>query len=203
MKIGILALMLALAASPLWADFGLSNVVTKEIHRTVPLLETPAVVRDCKKEDFYPYTIHLSSWQAPEDALREREMLELEQEPLFITKINLGDSGVWYRLDYGLFVSIKDAVLRLRSLQGSGSIDKGAFVGGAVPYAVELGMFAEEGEARKEQMRLMGLGIIPYVVRESGMCFRLLVGAYPDMDSAQPIQEDLRALGLKASISKR
>ncbi len=193
----ILALVpLLLLALPLWADYGLSNVVTIEIEAP----EAPRVeeVVKCAKSNFYPYTIHISSWQDREQALSELEKVKLE--PVFITKIDLGERGIWYRVDYGVFETMAAASARLKEVKAAKQVDKGAFVGGAVPYSVEIETF-ESMEAATE---LLGRFDEPgfYIVPE-GTCFRVLAGAYPTLVSANLVYSELAAKGLDVKIMKR
>ncbi|MRR14549.1 hypothetical protein EG833_03800, partial [archaeon] len=173
MKHSILVCIFVLMALPVRADFGLSNMVRKEIHHTPGIQESvpelPAQKKDAQvpmqfspqaqpkaqeipiaKAHNYPYTIHLASWQDQNDAMRQYERMRSRMEPIFITKIDLGPSGIWYRLDFGVFPTIKDAVLKLQEMKSKGFVDKGSFVGGSVPYTIEIGVFktGQEDQAR-------------------------------------------------------
>lgn len=215
MKRCVLLCMLFLMASPLWAGYGLSNVVTKEVHRG-PVIEEIPVEPDERpapektaesgsyaKTVYYPYTLHLSSWQDPLEASRELKKMQPRLDTLYITKIDLGASGIWYRIDHGLFPTIRDAVARLRELKAKNAIDKGAFVGGEVAFAIELGTYGSMQEAQEEAQELIEQGIVPYIVKERDSHFRLLAGAYPDDKSAAPAIEDLNALGFSPVVKKR
>lgn len=124
-------------------------------------------------------------------------------DPVYLTKIDLGASGLWYRIDYGLFPTIKEAVARLRELKAKNIIDKGAFVGGEVAFAIEIGAYESMQEAKDEAQELIDQGIVPYIVKESDSLFRLLAGAYPDEKSAAPAVSDLNALGYSPALKKR
>lgn len=214
MKRLILLVVLSLFALPLWADYGLSNVVTKELHRTVvpeepkeePVEQVPEENEKpiyFTKTSYYPYTIHMSSWQDPQAAINQLREVRPSLETVFITKIDLGSSGVWYRVDYGVFHTIKDAVTRLRELVAKKVIEKGAFVGSTVPYTIELGMYNNKNEAVKTAQALEEKGIITYILQESDSLYRLLSGAYPDPKSAAPAYNDLKASGITPKIKKR
>lgn len=155
------------------------------------------------KSVFYPYTIHISSWQSKKDALAHHQKKSRELDPVFITKIDLGARGIWYRVDYGIFTGQKDASERMGELKAQGVIETESFVGSAVPYAIELGVYRDKAGAAGESLRLREKGIVSYVVKESDTAFRLLMGAYPGQKSAGPALEDLAAMGLKAKIAKR
>ena len=220
MKRLILVCILSLIALPLWADYGLSNVVTKEIHRTDVVEETPeeAVEEPAPKPQvqenapqavpytktaYFPYTIHMSSWQDPQAALEQSRQMQSSLGTVFITKIDLSSSGVWYRVDYGVFHTIKDAVTKLRELVANKVIEKGAFVGSQVPYAIEIGMYDTENKAKEAARDLDQKGIMSYVLKETDGLYRLLVGAYPDTKSAIPAYNDLKELGLTPTMKKR
>ncbi|HOS96146.1 MAG TPA: SPOR domain-containing protein [Deltaproteobacteria bacterium] len=232
MKHLILVVLFCLAAHPLWADYGLSNVVTRQIDRgqqparmpmpvsgdmvvTPPAApaQTPAqepvqkapeaAPVKFKKTVFYPYTVHISSWQNKKDALNYYRNKIQVMDQVFITKIDLGATGIWYRVDHGLFMSQKDASARLSDLQARGLVDAETFIGSAVPYAIEIGIFGDRASAAEEAARLNKNGIIPYIVKESDTVYRLLNGAYPGEKSAGPALEDLVAMGLKPRVTKR
>jgi hypothetical protein len=214
MKRLILLVVLSLFALPLWADFGLSNVVTKEIHRTVipaepleePVEQVPEEIEkpiSFTKTAYYPYTIHMSSWQDPQDAIKQLRESRSTLETVFITKIDLGSSGIWYRVDYGVFHTIKDAVTRLRELVAKKIIEKGAFVGSTVPYTIEIGIYNNRNKAVETAQGLEEEGIITYILQESDSLYRLVSGAYPDPKSAAPAYNDLKASGINPKIKKR
>lgn len=218
MKRLILVGILSLVAIPLWADFGLSNMVTKEIHRsvvpaesTMNTMEQPVPEAQDKVEQpvsytktaYYPYTIHISSWQSQQEALLQYKGKRSLLGTVFITKIDLGASGIWYRVDYGVFPTIKDAVERLRELRVQKIISEGAFVGGSVPYSIEVGMYGSEDKALSLYKELEDKGVITYVMKESEGLYRVLAGAYPDTTSASPAYNDLMSLGLTPTIKKR
>lgn len=202
MKSIIITLMMIFISLPALAEFGISNVVDKEIQKVPPLTHKQYPIK-YEKKIFYPYTIHISSWRDPSRAIEEMDRLRSRFIPTFITKIDLGEKGIWYRVDYGLFLTIKDAVRKSRQLQRTNIANKGAYVGTPVPYAIEIGMFETEEQALSEQSRLRTLGVISYIVKESNRCFRLLVGAYPDKNSTKIAQGDIRAIGLNFKITKR
>ncbi len=226
MKHSILICLFVLMALPVRADFGLSNMVRKEIHHTpgiqdsVP--EPPAQKQDAQmqmkalpqaqpkaqeipfaKARHYPYTIHLASWQDQNDAMRQYERMRSRMEPLFITKIDLGPSGIWYRLDFGVFPTIKEAVLKLQEMKSRGLVDKGAFVGGSVPYAIEIGFFRSRQEAQARLKYLADKGVVTYAVKERDDLYRLLAGAYPDEQSSSAAMKDLAAMNLNPAVKKR
>jgi len=200
----------------LWASYGKSNVLQKEIKRS-PLIVAPlpsttqsqaspsAPGKGCVKNTFYPFTIHILSSQSLSDAKRSMERLNDTLGTVFITKTDLGATGIWYRLDYGLFPIAKEAMQKMRELQRKGVIDKGAFIGGPTPYTLELAAF--DAQAKKQAMqeigRLKDLGVASYLIEENGGCLRVAVGAFPDMKSAKMVHADLTQLGLNPAITKR
>jgi hypothetical protein len=228
----ILVAVFCLAAHPLWADYGLSNVVTKQMDRSQQPAQVPApasgdmvvtppqapaqtpvqeparkppeaVPATFKKTVFYPYTVHISSWQSKKDALSYYRKKAQVMDQVFITKIDLGATGIWYRVDHGLFMNQKDASARLDDLQNRGLVDAESFIGSAVPYAIEIGIFTDRASAADEAARLNKNGMVPYIVKESDAAYRLLSGAYPGEKSAGPALEDLVAMGLKPRVTKR
>lgn len=210
-----------LVTLPLWAGSGLSNVVRKEIHhaqgipaggtqeaQSVADSPAPAAKQEEKSVSYtkplnYPYTIHLSSFENSHDAARHVERMRSKLDTVFITKIDLGASGVWYRVDYGIFPTIKEAVLKLQELKAKGLVEESSFVGGSVSYAIELELFQSMQEARSKAKVLSDKGINTYVVKERENLYRLLCGAYPDEKSAAPALKDLLELNYPATVKKR
>jgi len=221
-RLVLICIMLSFAL-PLWADYGLSNVVTKKIHRSGPAQQpaeepvekaappqavTPRAVEPERevtytKTVYYPYTIHTSSWQDVSAAMTQIEKIRPQLEEVFITKIDLGTSGVWYRVDYGAYPTIKEAVTRLRELMAEKVLEKGAFVGSTVPYAIEIGTYESREKAEQTVRELEQENILAYTLKEHDTLYRLLYGAYPDTKSASPAYNDLKALGLHPTIKKR
>lgn len=225
----LLVVVLCLASLPVRADYGLSNVVEKQIDRgqvsgqdlpAHPDEMTPSALPavpdkaqpekkpqeaapQYKKTVHYPYTIHISSWQSKKDALNHQKQQSQNLDPVFITKIDLGATGIWFRVDYGIFTNQKDANERMNDLKARGVIDPESFIGSAVPYAIELGIFSDKAGASGEAGKLRQKGVVTYIMKESGSAFRLLSGAYPGQKSAGPALEDLVALGLQPKITKR
>ncbi|HQP31701.1 MAG TPA: SPOR domain-containing protein [Deltaproteobacteria bacterium] len=201
----------------LLASYGKSNVLQREIKRS-PLIVAPLTTttpqpqappaapgKGCAKNTFYPFTIHILSSQSLADARRSMERLNASLGKVFITKTDLGATGIWYRLDYGLFSTAKDAVSKMRELQRKGIIDSGAFLGSPTPYTLELVTFDAQShkQAQQEIGRLKDLGVASYLIEENEGCLRVVVGAFPDMKSAKMVQSDLSKLGLNPTITKR
>lgn len=214
MKRGVLIGILFLAALPLRAEWGLSNVVTKEIHRSTDTAEevreapVPGVKQGVQTGSYtksmnYPYTIHLCSVQNMADASRQLEKMRSKLDMIFITKIDLGEPGIWYRLDCGAFPTIKEAVAKLQELKRAGLVEEGSFVGGTVAYTIEIGLFGTGQEARSKQGALSLKGVSSYIIRERDDLYRLVAGAYPDEKSAAPALADLKSLNFQPVVKKR
>lgn len=180
-----------------------------------PLQETPGKIpqEDARgaakatagfaKTVFFPYTIHASSWQSKKDALDHCSRLARQQQDVFVTKIDLGVRGIWYRVDVGVFANVQEATQRMNDLKAQGVIDPESFIGSPVPLAVELGVFSDRARAVSESDRLRSKGIVTYIIKEKDTVYRLLAGAYPDHTSAQPFLDDLASLGIPAKLAKR
>ncbi len=228
MKRLMLFVVFLLVSLPLFADYGLSNVITKQIDRNqqkeqppaaaekmsapepaqsaepAPLDKTPTpAVPQFKKSAFYPYTIHISSWQTKKDAIAQYKQKYRKLDGVFITKIDLGPTGIWYRIDVGAFSSDNEAIKRMKDLQDTGVIDTESFIGSSVPYTIELGVLPDRDQAQKTADKLRGVGVATYIMKESDSAYRVLSGAYPNRKSSEPALNDLAASGLHAKITKR
>ncbi len=204
--LAIMTILMCLAFNA-WAGYGLSNTVEVEIQRPPELTPAPTgklkKQMPCKKLEFYPYTIHVSAWKVPEGAIQQWKTLGKKLKPTFVTKINLDRHGTWFRVDYGIFTNIRDAVYTSRALQAKKVISQSAFVGRPVPYTLEIGTYTSEKVARKEAQRLNTMGVITYTIRESDTCYRVVVGAYPDENTASIEQKELLELGIDSRVTKR
>jgi septal ring-binding cell division protein DamX len=224
----MLLVVFLLVSLPLWADYGLSNVITKQIDRNQqkeqppvageemsapvqapraepasPSNTSPPVVPRFKKSVFYPYTIHISSWQTQKDAFAQYKQRYQKLEGVFITKIDLGPTGIWYRIDVGAYSADNEAIARMKDLQDAGVIDTESFIGSSVPYAIELGLLPDRDQAKKMADKLRREGVVTYIMKESDSAYRVLSGAFPSQKSAEPALNDLAALGLHTKITKR
>ncbi len=228
MKRLILFVVFLLISLPLWADYGLSNVVTQHIDRNqqkeqpfpstekmsvsepvkgaepAPAGKTPTpAVPQFKKSAFYPYTIHISSWKTNKDAFAQYKQKYRKIDGVFITKVDLGPTGIWYRIDVGAYSQDNEAITRMKDLQDAGVIDTESFIGSSVPYTIELGVLPDREQAQKMVDKLRGAGVVTYVMKESDSAYRVLCGAFPNRNSSEPALNDLSALGLHAKITKR
>jgi cell division protein FtsN len=161
------------------------------------------VVSQFKKSAFYPYTIHMSSWQTKKDAFAQYKQKYQKLDGVFITKIDLGPTGTWYRVDIGAYSTDNEATTRMKDLQDTGVIDTESFIGSNVPYAIELGVLPDRDQAQKMADKLRGVGVVTYIMKESDSAYRVLSGAFPDRKSSEPALNDLAAVGLHAKITKR
>ena len=239
MKHIFLIVVVSLFTAPLWAGYGLSNVVTQKLDaqqapaqtpapagkqapapQAAPVPEkvqsqekAPAVVPapekqpaavEFKKTVYYPYTIHISSFKTQKEAVADYEKKYQGIDMTYVTKIDLGDSGIWYRVDHGVFSTVNEAMKKMKEMKNSGIInDPDAFVGSSSPYTIEVGIFGSNNEAMMQARKLQNKGQVPYVIKESADVYRLLSGAYPSEKSALPARQDMKAMGLQAKITKR
>jgi cell division septation protein DedD len=188
-------------ASPALAEFGLSNIVEKEI-ATVPADPQKSNIITCDKKIFYPFTIHLSTWDSNFRATEEMSKLGSSMGAAFITKIDDKEKGALYRLDYGIFSEEKEATDKLAEMQKAKIASPEAFVG-TTPYTIEMGVFTLEQDAVIQKIRLKGTNIVSYIIKESNGCYRVLVGAYPDKESARTTFWEIRSKGQGSNIAKR
>jgi septal ring-binding cell division protein DamX len=221
-----LIVVVSLFAAPLWAGYGLSNVVTKKLDaqqapapqaapvpgEAQPQETAPAAVQNAEKQPaslefktvYYPYTIHISSFKTQKEAVSDYEKKYQKMDMTYVTKIDLGDSGIWYRVDHGAFSNVNDAMKKMKEMKNGGIItDSDAFVGSSSPYTIELGVFSSNNEAMIQARKLQEKGQVPYIIKESAEVYRLLYGAYPSEKSALPARQDLKAMGLQTKITKR
>jgi hypothetical protein len=175
-------------------------VITPQPPEATPL---PPGTSGYKKNMYYPYTVHLTSLKNQKNALSSYQKNFQKLDMTFITKIYLGDKGIWYRIDHGAFANNKEAMKEMEELKNSGILrEKTAFVGSAMPYTIEIGVYGKE-EAMNQARMLQEKGQVPYIIKEPGEAYRVVIGAYPDEKSALPACRDLQSLNLQIKIAKR
>lgn len=84
--------------------------------------------------------------------------------------------------------------------------DPAPVVGSAPGYYINVGLFAEEANARKAQARLLNAGLPAFRQRlesPGGQRFRVRVGPYPGLPQAQAAARSIRALQLEAVVFKQ
>jgi len=168
-----------------------------------PRASRPAAAKPCAvAASGYPFAVHLSSWRDQAQAVQELERLGGRVPQIFITKIDLGPRGVWYRVDCGLAVNREVAEARRRIVMRSGLVDKGSFVGEA-PYTVELAQVDGLEQAHARQAEFRSQEVFTYLIGMGGQRFRVACGAYSDAGSAQAVLNDLAALKIEAKLVRR
>jgi hypothetical protein len=155
------------------------------------------------KGGVYPYAVHLSSWRDLDQAVQELNRIGGRVPQAFMTKIDLGPRGIWYRVDCGLCVSAEVAEARRQRIMRSGLVDKDSFVGAPMPLAIELGQLTGLDAARARQAELRRQKIYTYLIGQGSGRYRIVSGAYPDAASARALLDDLKALGLEARLTRR
>ncbi|MCK7510041.1 MAG: hypothetical protein MZV70_42405 [Desulfobacterales bacterium] len=120
----------------------------------------------------------------------------------FITKIDLGATGIWYRVDVrGLFASQMEAVSRMSDLQDAGHHGHGVLYriqqcpmpssSGVLPDRARAS--GEGGQASRQQ------GVVTYIMKESESAFRLSGrGISRPARALHRHSNDLTAMGLHA-----
>ena len=168
-----------------------------------PRVSRPIAAKPCAvAASGYPFAVHLSSWRDQAQAVQELERLGGRVAQLFITKIDLGPRGVWYRVDCGLAVNREVAEARRRTVMKSGLVDKGSFVGEA-PYTVELAQVDGLEQAHARQAEFRSQEVFTYLIGLGGQRFRVACGAFADAGSAQAVLNDLAALKIEAKLVRR
>ncbi len=151
----------------------------------------------------YPYAVHLSSWRDQAQAVQELNRIGGRVPQAFLTKIDLGPRGVWYRIDCGLCVSPAVAESRRQRILRSGLIDSGSFVGAPMPLTVELGQAENLTAAHARQAELREQKVYTYLIGQGSGRYRIVCGAYPDTASASALLNDLATLKIEARLVRR
>jgi len=91
--------------------FSIKEPQTKKVSKVVFPIQNPPLKapKDTPKAEVYrldrdfPYTIHLSSFRTREEALEEIHALKHLNHPIYISKANIPEKGIWYRVLIGKF----------------------------------------------------------------------------------------------------
>jgi cell division septation protein DedD len=145
----------------------------------------------------YPYSIYLGSYQTPERAKKAISMYRHEGLPVYWSRVNLGEKGIWYRVFAGYFRSeaeasdfiakkeLKDAEVKMTN------------------YSVLIGVYSSREAALHESGALSNLGFPTYVIPEARAKFRLYSGAFNTKKGAEQNVTELASKGVQSRAVER
>jgi cell division septation protein DedD len=144
-----------------------------------------------------PYSLHLSSWNTRKKA---RKMVRVHKQAglkAYLTKIDLGNKGIWWRVFSGCYETEEEA-LKVK-------IDRG-FSDAIIiktAYAALVGTYASKDEMQANIRKLEALGFDPYPVMGKDGIFWLYSGAYYLQIGADTHEFELTVKGIEAATALR
>jgi hypothetical protein len=148
-------------------------------------------------EGHYPFSILLATLDKQANAENAITLYRKQGLASFWLKVNLGISGVKYRLFTGMFSSEASAQTFLTQHRLTGKPIKNA------SYASRIGVFRDKKELAMVFVKTAGAGVFPYILATENGPFFLYVGAFYTPDGAESQCRELVARGLSCQAVPR
>ncbi len=155
-----------------------------------------------RHQDFYPYTIQVSSRKNKEASILEAMKLRNKGNSGFVSHAYISGKGDWYRVFIGFYRTVKEAQ------QAAFELKKQEYVHAFVvkmPYAIQIGVSSKNEELKKLEADLRSKGYLAYSVldRLYNNKIRLLVGAFRTEKEAEILTKELEKEGFKPKVVRR
>jgi cell division septation protein DedD len=153
-------------------------------------------------QDFYPYTIQVSSRKNKEASIREAMKIRNKGDSGFVSHAYISGKGDWYRVFIGFYRTVEEAQ------QAAFELKKQEYVHAFVvkmPYAIQIGISSKNEELKKLEADLRSKGYLAYSVldRLYNNKIRLLVGAFRTEKEAEILAKELEKEGFKPKVVQR
>jgi cell division septation protein DedD len=157
---------------------------------------------DLKHQDFFPYTIQVSSRKKKEISILEAMKSRDKGNPGFVSHVYIPDKGDWYRVFIGSYRTVEEAE------QAAVELKKEAYPHAFVvkmPFAIQIGISSKKEELKKLEADLRSKGHLGYSVldRLSNDKIRLLVGAFRTEEEAETLAKELQKEGFEPKVVQR
>ena len=155
-----------------------------------------------KPQDFYPYTIQVSSHKNKDASIREAMESRNKGNSGFVSHVYVPGKGDWYRIFIGFYRTVEEAEKTAVELKKQGYLH--AFVV-KMPFAIQIGLSFKDKELKKLEAALRSQGYLAYSVldRLYDNKIRLLVGAFPTAKEAAILAKELQREGFKPEVVRR
>jgi len=155
-----------------------------------------------KPQDFYPYTIQVSSRKNKEASILEAMKSRNKGNSGFVSHAYISGKGDWYRVFIGFYRTVEEAQ------QAAFDMKKQEYVHAFVvkmPYAIQIGISSKNEELKKLEADLRSKGYLAYSVldRLYNNKIRLLVGAFRTEKDAEILTKELEKEGFKPKVVRR
>jgi cell division septation protein DedD len=157
---------------------------------------------DLKHQDFFPYTIQVSSHKKEKISILEAMKARDKGNSGFVSYVNIPGKGDWYRVFIGFYRTVEEAE------QAAVELKKEAYPHAFVvkmPFAVQIGISSKNEELKELETELRSKGHLAYSVldRLSNDKIRLLVGAFRTEEEAEILAKQLQKEGFQPQVVQR
>jgi VCBS repeat-containing protein len=170
---------------------------------TEPLF-TPLFSSDqqSKTEDYYPYTIRVSSYKDREAANQIAIKFRQKGDSMYTSYGQTKDGTPLHDVFYGFYRNFEESQMAALALEKRHFKNIEMI---KMPYAIQVGIFDSYTDLVKKENELMTKGYLTYSVPDldDSSNIRLLIGAYPTKESAENIVKELVEKGFSPVIVKR
>jgi len=155
-----------------------------------------------KPQDFFPYTIQVSSRKNREASILEAMKSRNKGNSGFVSHVYIPGKGDWYRIFVGFYRTFEEAEKAAVELKKQEY--PLAFVV-KMPYAVQVGISSKDEELKQLEAALRLKGYLAYSVldRLYNNKIRLLVGAFRTEKEAAIFAEELQKEGFEPKVVQR
>lgn len=153
-------------------------------------------------QDFYPYTIQVSSRKNKEAAIRSAMKIRKKGHSGFVSHAYISGKGDWHRVFIGFYRTVEEAQQAVSELKKQEYVH--AFVV-KMPYAIQIGISDKNEELKILEADLRSKGYLAYSVLDKlyNKKIRLLVGAFPTEKEAGILGKELEKEGFKSTVVRR
>jgi cell division septation protein DedD len=145
----------------------------------------------------YPFSVKLDAFRTLEGARKSVAHHKKEGRSPYWVKVDLGKSGVWYRVYVGYFKDRKEAASFIRNQD----VTNATVV--QTPYANLIGSFSSIDGLKDKAGALEDLGFCPYVIRDRNDVSWLFVGAFITKEGVEQQFSELETHGVENRIVNR
>jgi cell division septation protein DedD len=155
-----------------------------------------------KPQDFFPYTIQVSSRKNKEASILEAMKSRDKGHSGFVSHVYIPGKGDWYRIFVGFYRNLEEAEKAAVELKKQEYPH--AFMT-KMPFAIQVGISSKDEELKKLEAALRSKGYLAYGVldRLNNNKIRLLVGAFRTEKEAAILAEELQKEGFKPEVVQR
>jgi cell division septation protein DedD len=153
-------------------------------------------------QDFYPYTIQVSSRKNKDASTREAIKIRNKGNSGFVSHAHIPGKGDWYRVFMGFYRTLEEAQ------QAAFELKKQEYPQAIVvkmPFTIQIGVFSGDEELKKLDADLRSKGYLAHSVpdRLDNNKTRLLVGAFRTEKEAEILAKELEKEGVKSKVVRR